>query len=277
MVDERVSQFFDACRAGSDDLRQPEMAPLAEHLVVHPEDARRLARVQQFDAAVRRSLNEVAVPTGLADRVSASLAAARSIDLAVENPHRPTASADGVRPLSQVEPASSAVRRASRLWLAVGAVAAAGLGLLLWYGQSESYTREDVLLAAAEFLPDDGQGILLSEQAPQGYPLGNVVTPGPHIRWQAVKDFLGHKAVVYRLANPQAGQKPASLIVVRLNMPPRPLKIDAQLGSAPRHKAFSTGGATSDCWQAGGYLYVLVVEGDQNRFRHFLRTVQPVA
>lgn len=296
MVDERLNEQLDACRADTDDLRQPELATLAEYLADHPEERARLQRVQQFDVAVRRALDHVALPPGLAARVSAAMVAAEGqlpavgarvdqavgvrVDQAVGVLVDQAVAAEGPKP-GEATLGTPNAEPVSRGWLAVGTIAAATLAILALYAPAQSYSREDVLEAAAQFLKgdlllDSGDGVLLTDRAPKGFPFSDLVMRGPHVRWEQ-RDFLGHKGVVYRLTPAGGAQKPACLVVVKLHAPPHRLAISSPLPGMPGKRPFSTGGMTSDCWQSAGYLYVLVVDGDETRFQSFLRTVQPVA
>ena len=74
--DPRILEALEACRPGSEDIRDPVMEPLARQLGVFPELAALYERLQQTDRAIAEVFREVPVPAGLAARVLTQMAAA---------------------------------------------------------------------------------------------------------------------------------------------------------------------------------------------------------
>ncbi|MBX7167619.1 MAG: hypothetical protein K1X74_14915 [Pirellulales bacterium] len=322
MIDERLDEQFDACRADTDDVRQPELSGLAEHLASHPEANRRLARVQQFDVAVRSALASVEPPADLAARVLAGLSAG---DASIVQREPAQALPDGagktsatiaaemidvqiVEEMIEVQIVDEAIAAASTppvaelqltlaahptavadsskrgdsprrsrpfspFWLGIGLAAAASLGLAIYYAPRGSYTREDILEAAATFCLDemDKPGRLLSEAVPRGFPYSPAVKRNPRVEWVAARNCLGTSGVLYRLV--PGGKQQAYLLV----MPARGLQIAGNpLPGTPGFRPLTTRGVTSDCWQERGLVYVLVVQGDEADFHGFLQAQQPI-
>ena len=58
MDDLSLRNAMDSCRPSSDDLAQPELSQLAEHLQDDPELARQFERMQQWDATVGQAIRE---------------------------------------------------------------------------------------------------------------------------------------------------------------------------------------------------------------------------
>ncbi len=59
-----LHELLDACRPGSDDLAQPEMAAVRAELEANPTARRHAGRVEQFDRNVAAALHDVPLPEG---------------------------------------------------------------------------------------------------------------------------------------------------------------------------------------------------------------------
>ena len=75
MQDRHLLERIDACRPGSADLQEPELAPLAGEVAVAGEARELYERVGAWDRAIGEALEDVRVPGGLSDRLLARLAA----------------------------------------------------------------------------------------------------------------------------------------------------------------------------------------------------------
>lgn len=73
-MDERLLRQMDACRPGSDDHLLPEMADLNNELTQSPEIQRQFHRLQRLDERLLEALDDVPVPSNLADRLLSALA-----------------------------------------------------------------------------------------------------------------------------------------------------------------------------------------------------------
>jgi hypothetical protein len=148
------------------------------------EQARRFAKVRAFDAAVGAVVRKVAIPEGLADRVSARIRA---------------------------ESAASTVRRRRNL-LFIGAVSAIAIALLcvvsLWRRPDPRFTSDNVAMAAEK--------LYHQRRTWTGSPADMPAIPSIPLRGELVigfqeTRFLNKEAVAYRLEAPGAS---AALIVV---------------------------------------------------------------
>src|SRR5688500_12011159 len=69
--EEKIREQIDACRADSEDLHMPDLGDLAAAVGSDAQIARRLARSQQFDRAVRAAVHDVPVPSDLLQKLLA--------------------------------------------------------------------------------------------------------------------------------------------------------------------------------------------------------------
>ena len=238
--DERIAEALEACRPGSKDLAEPELALLALRLETDPELADVFERLQCMDSRLTLAFHDVPIPEGLEDRLLARLAAEK------EKP----------RTISR------------RRLLAAGGLAAIAAGLLVavWLGGSrgEEVTEQYVLDEAIRWseAPLGEHGLLIAEKLPPaGYPFSTVVAAMRGVRWRWVDDFLGRSGVAYDLPCP--GDARATLYV--LSDPVEGLDIQPSL------RPFTTGGCSASAWCENGLLYVLVVQGDPATYQRCLR------
>src|SRR5208283_2849988 len=67
---QRLWEAMESCRSGSDDLSDLRFADLAARLAEDLEFRGQFQRLQEADEAIRVAFARVAVPAGLADRIS---------------------------------------------------------------------------------------------------------------------------------------------------------------------------------------------------------------
>ncbi|NUQ62649.1 MAG: hypothetical protein HUU20_09180 [Pirellulales bacterium] len=262
--DPRILEAIEACRPGSDDLSDPSLAFLTSQLAAHPELDQLYERIQRVDARLAKSFKNVPVPVGLADRLVAKLAAARSGEV-VSDPISPAPETQ------QPAPPIPATRRLSRrrLWTAIVAAAAtvlAALSLrLFWMGRADSTPitcNIAIQEAMGRSVADAGAGPSQPRNtAPDDHRFSPDLRLFPDIRWRTIQDFLGRSGVAYDLVAPDGTR--ATLYAVRgtgAGLPAMP-EIKQPYGTAQR---------TASAWQAGGLVYVLVVDGDVGKYRQFL-------
>ncbi len=218
----------------------------------------------QDDATDRRlsdALRRVDVPPGLAERIFARLGSAES--------HAKT---------SLVAAPIAASTNARRRWLArtSTALAACAAGLLIawmiWPSSEDELDSERVMhLARSLNEPWDATtGMSIAEKTPPTkYDAGPHVMLNAETRWRPIdRGFAGRKGVAYDIT--ARDRQHARLFVVDLR-PPRGAPELRGLPHAPMQGVLSTGGVTTSAWTDGTRVYVLVVEGNENALRAFLR------
>jgi hypothetical protein len=238
--------------ADSADLNEPEMADLRRLLEEEPEVATSLGRIQQLDAHLQQAMDDVPVPTGLADRLLARLAddcvMLSSSDTAAE----PT-------PLN--EHFSKPVSR--RRLLTWGAALAASL--LVASGIWHSMKPTPFTAAAIETLADDWRNELGENW--NSLPLPNSIAIPDVLRglardWQRLK-LEGAPAVAIRLGE-DAKNRTTLFIIDRQLDPPAP-------DSPPSNPQWTTGGWSIAFWQHRRQLNVLMVEGGAAEYKRLVR------
>jgi hypothetical protein len=270
MTDQEIQQAIDACRPGSDDLQQPEMAALAETIRREPDVRRRYECSQQFDGLVRESFRDVPVPDGLADRLLAAIAP--SLDTTTVESREPVA-----RP-----PSEHHVRRAAeeaarwprwkrrRIWAVMAgsltaAAALVGFLLLAPYFSSSEPRPDDRLPGEIMAWSDAVVRQGWNEDLPAAQvlrPLDRAVRADPQ-RWCSIATTYDSQTVVYDVA--PRGAEMALVFCMRCRVR------DSMLPEMPPWNAFSaTGGLTLGVWRRGDMVYVLVVRGGSRRYRELI-------
>lgn len=264
--DPRVLEAIEACRPGSDDIEDPALASVAAEMAASPELRILFERLQRVDGTVGSAFQDVPVPEGLADRITARLAAVRHGEGAFSEGES-AATTTVPEPLAKVAPSR---RHISRRWLLAGGVAAAASlvvgALVIGRGEPRELKLAEVLDGAIGFFDSDEnrEGQLAAEsQPPRAYPAGSEfdVSRFPQIRWRRIGGFLGCEGVAYDMARP--GGPRATLYVVECTVPGLP-------GGPPLTPTRTTGNRSVGVWQTGGLLYVLVVEGGEGRYQSLL-------
>ena len=269
----RRQQLWDAmesCRAGADDLNDPQFADLAARLAEDPELRGQFQRLQQADEAIEAAFADVPIPAGLADRVRRRLADATPAASSEPQPTGlgglETSLAATVAPTVLRKPVRQFSRR--RLLAGFAALSAAAALLAAVWIQTHlprQQTPASVLEEAMDFFnkddPTSGKDAL-QWPPPAEYPISRDVVQLKGIRWRHIKQFMGGSAVAYDL--PPVGGGRATLYVAERNVPGLP--------SVPPSMPLSTGGKSAAAWQAGNSstLYVLVVEGDAGMYFRYL-------
>jgi hypothetical protein len=263
-------EAIDACRPGSDDIHLPELAGLAERLLVDPRLAEAFERVQRFDTRLAEALDDVPEPEGLQARLLAALAAARGDE-------RGAAGAPSVVQPAAAREESAAPKNVSTLplpgrrshWAWTVAAVAAGLLVGAWLAWPTSRLTAQTLPLAAQqwFLAFDLTSAPWQDGAAQGYPFPARELAAPAARWAAVRTAEGYHLAAYDVSLPSA---PAVLFVLRggpRGLPTRP----------PAAPQLATGAQSVAVWQAGGATYALVVQGGPAIYRRLLPAPLPTA
>lgn len=292
MADERdLLPLIDSCRAdqagrpNAADLAaavaaDPSLRPMADQLLSDRAALEMFARAQRFDGRVRAAMTDVAVPTGLAERILSQLASAPVAELRPAEAATIQSTGDQFASPSARWSAVGSARRlgrsvwSRRYWVAGGlATAAAVLLVVNWYGSAVHYSPEKLLAAVGQFdaARTPAEGVLLSQQQPPpGFPKSNRIVSAGEIRWRSVAGVLGRKGVAYDLRT--ATGVTATLYVVRIGGLPNAPQIDAHRlpAAPPANPQPASGGASMAAWQEHGRLYVLVVHGDDNSYRQLI-------
>jgi hypothetical protein len=251
-MERRIIEGIEACRPGSDDLRQSELSDVARAVDNDPQALARYERVQAWDALIAEEFDQVAVPQGLDARILARLQASN------ESAHE---AAPGIADVS-IESHSRASRWRRRRWIAAAASVAAALLITAWMGDWLSPSGGESL----EQLTEQLQSQLASSSEPwhdvaspqRAFPLPAELNASL-AQWHAIGNLRG---VAYRVRN-NIGT--ATLFVLRLSATELP-------SVPPVAPQLTTGGKSVAYWQKGSLVYVLVVEGDQRRYRTFVST-----
>jgi hypothetical protein len=262
---------IDACRTGSDDLRDELLAPLIDALAADPRKRALLESVQQFDAAIIDVMEDVPLPPGLQERLLESLATAEAaraleaqstIDYIVDEQ---STSPSLASPADWPGPKTS---RRKMLWSALAATAAGIGGVSLVasrYWLAPDLTQARVLDETIAFYGQDVPEDLQTTPPPPSLPFSKAVSRNVrYMGWRRVNNFLGRanlNGVAFELS--QNGTE-ATLYVVPATI--------ASLKSWPLSRPdATTAGRSMSVWQGRGVMYVLVVDGGPGAYRGFIR------
>jgi len=267
MIDKDIQEMIDACRPGSDDLKMSELAHLADSVERDSEVRDLYQRVQQFDAAVAEAFKEAPVPDGLEEKLLASLAWEN--DQAVADPADP----------GEDQAVAPVQRKASRrrwLW-ATAAVASAAAAVLVaafvLMPQADPVTEGRFVASAY-----DGFDSLQGDQwnrdpaaADPDRPLSLAILGKPRA-WQRIRTDYDSKTVVYDLT--VGGQPTAMLLVTQPDV-----EVASLPTAPPINPPHTTGGRTAGVWREGDLVYVLMIEGpdQRNRYERLLRDLPELA
>jgi hypothetical protein len=229
---------IDACRSGTDDLREPELAALAEHLSESPEDQELFDRVQKLDRVISTVLHDVSVPSGLADRLLKTLAESAAVQ----------------PPAASQDPVPIPLRSSRRTWPAVGVIVIAaslfvGIAVTLWR-PAPAMTENDVVAAISTFYDQEHPEQLQPlRMRPEGLPPSRRVRLDLQTKWRPVDNFLGLgvSAVAYEIPT---GGSTATLYVSRLPVQYRFI--------TPSPNPQATAGRAISTWHEGELVYVLI-------------------
>jgi hypothetical protein len=267
-MDRRTREGIEACRPGSDDLQSQELADVARRVQEDPRAQDVYARVQKWDAAVSSAMEQVPVPEGLAERLLARLGASPSgapLERAIAGAQIKASDADsaaGVQPGQRVRHGASWPRRK---WLSAAAAVAATVVTAVYLAEYFSATSDTPLeeLADAWLAGLEPKWHSMS-RAPKQFAMPGAITVEA-VGWQNVGQFAGVHGVAYKLVHSTAGT--ARLFVVKLSKPGLP-------ATPPGNPQFATGGRSIGCWQSGEVVYLLVVDGNEHKYRAFVNPAQ---
>ncbi len=265
MIDDRqLVEALDCCRPGSDDLRLSELADAGRCVDADPAAARLSRRLQNVDRLMKVAVCDGAEPAGLAERILARLGEAQRSMGDVQS----VAAAED-RSLDVNSETRQIINRTRRSWawqlLAVAASLIIAVGAAVHFWPSHHPLSADALLTHAgdwvsQLRHAGNWKSLPSHQPLDEYPMANAVGAIPR-QWADASAMVGAGAIAYDLTD-AAGHR-AALLVIPSSSPVAGTR-------PPMTPDSSTGGLMIGCWQAGGMVYVLVVEGDQRAYRNLI-------
>jgi hypothetical protein len=270
MTDRELISGLDACRPGSDDLGQPELRAVAEHVAADGRAQAIRVRIERIDSAVSRAMHDLPLPDGYAARQLARLHEAAQ-EAAIGDGVGTDLLPASVAPAISVG-STSRSRRRFLVWSSGVVTAAAAIFVavillrpekpLVAYDLESSRQWHDQLAADGDWLPFHPNE--LSQHA-----LPSELRLLPH-RYRDASSVVGREARAYDLSQP--GRPATTLFVIpqvdRAGVPSSP----------PRAPETSTLGLAVAYWQTGGYIYVVVLQSDRiEDYQQLLRTSSPAA
>jgi hypothetical protein len=253
----RYREPIDACRPGSADLALPALADLARAVESDPAIAAKLARSQRFDVAASAALHDVPMPAGLLERLEAKLAEvddASDTESTGEVSLPPAAAQSGRRTLLVAA-------------LALAAVTLLAVGATLWPRSGRNVTNEQLVGMASGWnrQVDPAKWTNVGKTpAPAGFAVPVEVRAAT--QWQSFATPDGQRGVVYNLTT---GLRPSARLYVISS------RDNYNLPTTPYRKLKGTsGGVAIGAWQAGGLLYVVVVDENGQKLSDFVSEKQ---
>jgi hypothetical protein len=276
----RIREGLDACRPGSSDLiggdvTGGELELAAQALASNAEVRRDFERIGQWDAAIGKVMERVAIPAGLADRILVRLreGAERASDVGLLQAGISAAISnsapvnDSAPTKFQVERASGYDEPASQRWhvrnwsrgtLTIVSVAVLLVMTGIWVQLTAEIPFDVLAQRWREGLGNKWQPVA---QAPHDFPLPESMR-GFSSQWQWIDRLTPTPVVAYELTHGKAGK--AVLYVARLSRPE--LQTSPPLSPQP-----GSVGQAIGYWRSGDIVYVLVAP-DGLRYQAFVRS-----
>ncbi|MCA9175057.1 MAG: hypothetical protein KDB14_11295, partial [Planctomycetales bacterium] len=261
MADVDLDRLLDQLRPGHDDLHDPllaELAPLAEQLREDRELQELARRSEQLDGSIRHMLNEAPVPAGLAERLERQLGLApQSLDSSAIS-EQPSSDDLGEQD-TLVTPRDRGQQRRA-FWAAALVGCAAAIATMIWLaGPSPSLTPNELASQADQWAQQwsSAEFAWQTGAAPAERPLSPHVKFPVDAAWRTASLAGDEQAVVYR-------RQGAELLVLQADIQP----LNPMPPWAPQ---FRTGSRRIGVWGGNGLVYVLVVQGDEQRYRALLQ------
>ena len=217
-------------------------------------------RLQHFDARLTSAFQQVAVPSDLAAKILARLQAEPQ---AVAQSEAATITVAPV--IAEIRPVTC--RRTTRAEMVAASMATAASLLVVALGVGywpHSTSTDDPESFAEVWCPLVRPNWKAVSSAPKGYSVPSSLAVRAK-GWQQ----LGQKVAAFDLSAANAAR--ATLFVVKRSMAGLP-------SQPPMTPQSTTGGRSVGAWQSAGFLYVLVVDGDERSYRRLINTsVAPLA
>lgn len=262
---ERLREMIDACRPESADLALPELAEARAELERDAVLRRQARRAEQFDRTVAAAMQDVAVPSGLQDRLMAALAAGAPRDVAT-----PVVTvADNGRKSRWRIPVTTGIAL-----LATAAVLLLSL-TVQWFNAGDDWMPRAIAEAAVQRFPNEfdprEQRLWTNAKAPSAsHPLSRHLSQGRNPPQCVVRNVAGCSGVAYLLHGRTGVLGTLLVLTPRATLssfPPNP----------PKSPQVDTAGCAAAAWRENNRLYVLVVAGNATDYISFLRQPGRVA
>jgi hypothetical protein len=269
MNDRELITGLDVCRPASDDLRQPELRALADHVANDPRADEIRVQLIRIDSALTRTMHAATVPEGLEDRLLGELQKAAG-EAAIGD----LVGSDVSEKASPAAPAPRDPPITRRRWLAwSGGLAAAAAGLIaVIVLRTEKELTNDNLLAAAtwhEALVETNGWRPLDPASAGGHALPAELLRLPS-RFRDATRAVGRSGTAYDLSI--AGGPRATLFIIE-----QAVRVGAPQ-TAPQRPQLRTQGYSIAYWQRGETIYVVAIESDRfEDYRALLESSTPMA
>jgi hypothetical protein len=274
-----IRDAMESCRPGSDDLNLPEMSPLAEALAADPELRGTFSRIERLDRQITAATRDLPVPGGLAERILARLpvqaasdeashqkqdadqAAIPAIATALDSA-KVNAAADDPNAVSPLPLPLTRRRISRRAWslAAVGTCALVAAAFFAVLRPQTPLSADDLIAQSGDWAAQIWDRATWSTIGSAKYPFSAAVR-AQALAWTDVSSIVGKDAIAYDIS---IGGHRAVLFVIPSNDP-------VANSAPPAEPQSSTGGQMIGCWQTGGMVYVLVVEGDARAYQNLIR------
>lgn len=246
---------IDACRVGEDDLALPELAELAQAVAEGGIARATFERAQSNDAVLRDAVRDVPLPAGLERRLFAALEAATE--------KRPGVShTNDSRDLARFWPATLLLVAASIL-VAIG---------LFNASTTEPLAGQTFAAAALDWrhndqlLSGDWKQDITRVRAAYPFPARSLRRDLVPLGWQTCgSGQFGLSGVVYNMT--ERGDQRAYLFVFRA----QGQSVDGLMSAPHSWPLRTTGGWSVGAWADGDLVYVLLAEGEADRFQSLVR------
>jgi hypothetical protein len=251
-MDRHTIEVIECCRPGSDDLNDPAFVEIARKVEHDPLVGGLFRQSQARDALIVGAIEDVSVPEGLAERILQRLNLGAPDGVEAIDP-----------PVTERSAALAATARLSRRrWIEMAAALAATVLVALALGRWLQPAGEQSLEVFAsrwlvELQASEGHWQEMIS-APRSAPFPDTIAGSPD-GWRKVDRG---RAVAYRIALPNAGN--ATLFVARV-------AADTLPNFPPATPQSTTGGVSMGFWKDGSHVYALVVQGNAQSYRAFLR------
>lgn len=277
-MDRRIREAIEACRPASDDLHDADLTDAARAVQDDPQARLDYERVQHYDAAIVKSIDDVPIPAGLEERILARLRAAEGEPLNGRNDEllagvvtaatgeQPAAGQPATEPHVVPAPRRFGMPRRRSSVAALAAVLSCVM-IVAAYSLWPEPGEEDLVTLAERWQGGMNDKWESMDDAPHELPVPAGALHVAPARWQWISHYAKHPVVAYELNDPRAGK--ATLYVAKMKR--------EGLRSSPPLKPQSNSRKVVAYWQSGSCVYVLVVDNERDYQRFVRPSTAPVA